>query len=210
MATDPRVSRRKFDREIARFRVQEQRFREQGVWMLSCEYPQVLLAFAAPLSPQVYVPFGALIDFEDYDARPLKVTLVHPCTRRPLKFGEVYQQTVVLPHARYVGRLMRLREDPTVMGGVAVDQILQGYENDPESLPFLCIAGVRSYHEHPGHTGDSWWLYRRTGEGSFHTIVDLLASHGSKNIIQPLLQSQMMHVGYILQPDIEPQRTPPA
>lgn len=209
MATDPAVSRRKFDREIARFRTQEQHFREQGVWMLACEYPQVLLAFATPLAPQVFVPFGALIDFEDYDARPLKVTLVNPCTRQPLKYSEVYQQTAVLPMARYAGRMMRLRQDPTVMGGVAVDQILQGYENDPESYPFLCIAGVRSYHDHPAHTGDSWWLHRGTGEGTFHQVVQILSTYGSKNIVQPLLQSQMMHIGYILQPDIEPYQVPP-
>jgi hypothetical protein len=31
--------------------------------------------------------------------------------------------------------------------------------------PFLCIAGVREYHDHPGHSGDSWDLHRTTGAG---------------------------------------------
>jgi hypothetical protein len=26
--------------------------------------------------------------------------------------------------------------------------------------PFLCVKGIREYHEHPQHDGDSWCLYR--------------------------------------------------
>lgn len=26
--------------------------------------------------------------------------------------------------------------------------------------PFLCLRGVREYHEHPQHSGDEWLLYR--------------------------------------------------
>ncbi len=27
--------------------------------------------------------------------------------------------------------------------------------------PFLCIRGIREYHEHPQHSGDDWLLYRQ-------------------------------------------------
>lgn len=203
MATDPEVTRRKFDREIARFRSQEQHYREQGIWMLTCEYPLVLVAFASVRSPQVFVPFGALIDFEDYDAKPLKVTLVHPCSQRPLKFNEILPQVMNFPRAQVGGKLMRVREDPTQPVGFNVDNILQGYEFDPNFPPFLCIAGVRAYHEHPAHTGDSWWLYRGTERGTLHQILHVLWTYGPKNIVQPLLQSVMSHVGYVLQAEIE-------
>lgn len=30
-------------------------------------------------------------------------------------------------------------------------------------LPFICMAGVREFHNHPSHTGDSWENYRGRG-----------------------------------------------
>lgn len=203
MATDVEVTRKKFDREIAQFRAQEQHYREQGIWILDCTFPQVLMAFATARAPQVFVPFGALIDFTDYDAKPLRVTLVHPCSRQILKLHEVLPQLMQLPQGQVGGRFMRVREDPTQPGGVAVDHILQGYDFDPNSPPFLCIAGVRAYHEHPAHSGDSWWLHRGTGHGTFHQIVHMLWSYGTKNIAQPLYQSQVAQVGFMMAAEIE-------
>ena len=26
--------------------------------------------------------------------------------------------------------------------------------------PFLCLRGIREYHDHPQHTGDEWLLYK--------------------------------------------------
>ena len=208
MATDPGVTRQKFDREIAQFRAQEQHYREQGIWMLACEYPQVLMAFATARSPQVFVPFGALIDFEDYDARPLKVTLVHPCSRRPLNLHEVLPQLMQLPQGQVGGRLMRVRQDTSQPAGITVDHILQGYDFDLNSPPFLCIAGVRAYHDHPAHSGDSWWLHRGSGQGTFHQIMHMLWQYGAKNIVQPLYQTQVAQVGFVMQPEIEGPLTP--
>jgi hypothetical protein len=28
--------------------------------------------------------------------------------------------------------------------------------------PFLCLRGIREYHEHPQHSGDEWLLYRES------------------------------------------------
>jgi hypothetical protein len=203
VATDPGVTRKKFDREIAQFRAQEQHYREQGIWMLDRVYPQVLMAFATARAPQVFVPFGALIDFEDYDAKPLKVTLVNPCSRQALRLHEILPQLMQLPQGQVGGRLMRVRHDPSQPTGVAVDNILQGYDFDPSSPPFLCIAGVRAYHDHPAHSGDSWWLHRGTGHGTLHQVIHMLWAYGTKNITQPLYQSQVAQVGFMMQPDVE-------
>lgn len=203
MATDPGVTQRKFDAEVAKFRALEKHFREYGIWMLKCEYPQILLAFATARSPQIFVPFGALINFEDYDARPLQVTLVHPCSERALKFNEVLPQVMQLGMAQVRGHFLRVRQDASQMHGFSVDQVLQGYEFDPEASPFLCIAGVRAYHDHPAHNGDSWWLHRGLGHGSLHQIINMLWSYGTKNVIQPHLQNQIAHIGYIMQPEVE-------
>lgn len=203
MATEPAVTRRKFDREIARFREHEEHYRKLGIWMLECAYPQVLLAFATASSPQIYIPFGAFIDFKDYDERPLKVTLVNPCTRQPLRLNEVLPQFMKLPMGQLPpGRLMRVRQDPSHPSGLAKDDILQGWE-DPDALPFLCIAGVRAYHEHPAHTGDSWWLYRKTDRGTLHQIIHTLWAYGTKNIVQPAFHSQISQVGFVVKPEVE-------
>ncbi|WP_241359668.1 putative metal-binding protein, partial [Escherichia coli] len=52
----------------------------------------------------------------------------------------------------------------------------------PDDIPFLCLPGVREYHDHPAHTGDSWLLHRRSGEGSLHFILESIWKHG----VEPL------------------------
>jgi hypothetical protein len=178
MATDPQVSRAKFTHEIALFQDQKEQYAKKGIWMLSVEYPDVLVAFATPKSQQVFVPFAALVNFTDYDARPLAVTLVHPCTRKALKLSEVLPQEIPNCQSQTPPRIARFR----IVGNQLVpDSILQGYDND-DPKPFLCMPGVRSYHEHPAHTGDSWWLHKNLGEGSLHNILHTLWKYGASNI----------------------------
>ena len=51
-----------------------------------------------------------------------------------------------------------------------------------ESLPFLCIRGVREYHRHPAHTGDAWLLHRGRGEGTLAAILAAIHEHGAAPI----------------------------
>jgi hypothetical protein len=63
----------------------------------------------------------------------------------------------------------------------AVNQeLMQSYGPDEE--PFLCLPGVRAYHEHPGHTGDSWLLHRARGDGRLITILTHLHKYGIANL----------------------------
>lgn len=199
MATDPQVSRAKFTHEIALFQDQKEQYAKMGIWMLSAEYPDVLVAFATPKSQQVFVPFGALVNFVDYNARPLAVTLVHPCTRKALKLSEVLPQAIPNVQSQPPPRIARFR----IVGHQLVhDSILQGYGND-DPKPFLCMPGVRSYHEHPAHTGDSWWLHKNLGEGSLHNILHTLWKYGVCNITGPNLVLQVVSGGYVVQPEFE-------
>lgn len=199
MATDPQVSRAKFAHEIALFQDQKDQYAKMGIWMLSAEYPDVLVAFATPKSQQVFVPFGALVNFVDYNARPLTVTLVHPCTRKVLTLSEVLPQAIPNFQCQPPPRIARFR----IVGGQLVhDSILQGYDND-DPKPFLCIPGVRSYHEHPAHTGDSWWLHKNLGEGSLHNILHTLWKYGVRNITGSNLALQVVSGGYVAQPEFE-------
>lgn len=194
MATDTNVARRKFDREIAQFRQMESVYRGRGIWLISAEFPRVLVAFATPKSPNVFVPFAAEIDFTDYDAQPLSVILVHPVTFKRLKVSDILPQFSI----GMAGRMMRLRT--TSNGQVVTENIVQAWD---EERPFLCIAGVREYHDNPAHTGDSWWLHRRTGEGTLHHIVNIIWTYGVKNIVAPQMNLQIQFAGYSMQPEIE-------
>jgi len=48
----------------------------------------------------------------------------------------------------------------------------------PDDIPFLCIAGVKEYHEHPGHSGDSWELHRSSGAGRLVRILEVIHRYG--------------------------------
>jgi hypothetical protein len=55
-------------------------------------------------------------------------------------------------------------------------------QGQPDEIPFLCIPGVREYHQHPAHTGNSWLLHRGTGEGTLFFIVDQLWKYGVQGV----------------------------
>ena len=48
----------------------------------------------------------------------------------------------------------------------------------PEDLPFLCIPGVKEYHDHPGHSGDPWELHRPAGEGRLVRLLEVISKYG--------------------------------
>lgn len=195
MATDAKVARRKFDREVAQFRQMEVVYLTRGIWLLAAEFPRAFVAFATPKSSNVFVPFAAAIDFTDYDAQPLSVVLVHPVTQKPLKVAEILPQFSM----GMAGRMIRMRTTPAHQ--VVSDNIVQAW--DEGGRPFLCIAGVKEYHDNSAHTGDSWWLHRRTGEGTLHHIVNIIWTYGVKNIIAPQMNIQVQFAGFSLQPEVE-------
>lgn len=194
MATDAKVVRRKFDREVAQFKKMEVLYRERGIWLISADFPRVIVAFATPKSQNVFVPFAAEVDFTDYDAQPLSVILVHPVTFKRLRLSEILPQFSM----GVAGRMMRLRT--TNMHQVVTDNIVQAWD---EARPFLCIAGVKEYHDNPAHTGDSWWLHRRSGEGTLNHIVNIIWTYGVKNIVAPQMNLQVQFAGFSLQPEVE-------
>jgi hypothetical protein len=52
----------------------------------------------------------------------------------------------------------------------------------PEDVPFLCLAGVREYHEHPAHSGDSWELHRAAGAGRLVRLLEIVSRYGVESI----------------------------
>lgn len=195
-AVHPQVARVKFDREVEQFSRDAARHRALGVLLLETAFPTVLLGFAAPrLKPGAFV-FGMLVDYTDYDLQPPSVRLVDPFTSRPYTAAELPTKMprTVQPAApaAFPFPFPAAAPDPAAAsppgeqpGGAAQppaglffvqhQDLLQDY--GPDSLPFLCLPGVREYHDHPGHSGDPWELHRPAGAGALVRLAEVVRTY---------------------------------
>ena len=169
---DPSVSRVKFGREVAAVRAHNDAWRARGVLVLDATFPVVTAAFAAPQLRPPPLLFGVRIDFTDYDHHPPSVTLVDPFSGRPLHAAET--PTLLWRHVQRAapngdGVEYQVTTPPLVV-------------EVPGRLPFVCMQGVREYHEYPSHSGDAWALYRGSNVGSLGYLLEQLASHGTGSI----------------------------
>jgi len=169
----------KFDREIATYYKLHDRHIQLGRWLIKAEFPEVFVIFGTPNLRPPGVLFGAQIDFTNYDFWPPSVWVVNPFTREPYKMREIAQPAAVSPTiarcARPSGGLC-----PGESQGLQLNNLLVAA--DPDEVPFLCLPGVREYHRHPAHTGDSWFLHRGGTEGTLNWILEQLWVYG----VQPI------------------------
>ena len=171
---DPGVSQAKFDREVAAYRELEVTYRKRGWLLLDAKFPEVLVAFAATKLRPAPIVAAVVMDFTDYDLRPPSVRFVDPFTREKLLASNVPFQMYrrppmpgVPPEA--IAAFMQ-------QGGIQLSPLLQS--NRQDDYPFLCLPGVREYHDNPAHTGDSWLLHRGSGEGSLAFILEKIWTYG--------------------------------
>lgn len=175
LLVDPSVSRVKFEREIADYRKIQGELINKGWWMVSCEFPEVFVVFAtAQLNPPAVV-FGTVLDFTNYDLWPPSVRLVDPFTRLPYKYKQ-------LPSPLLRGIRASTQPDSMGQGLVAVTPQPLMVAHGEDEVPFLCLPGVREYHEHPAHTGDSWLLHRGRGEGTLFFLLNHIYRYGVEPI----------------------------
>jgi hypothetical protein len=182
LLVDPAVSRAKFEREVAEYRKLKDDLIRRGWWMLSAEYPEVFVVFAnSELKPPAVI-FGALLDFTNYDLWAPSVKLVNPFTREPYKAKELptalKRRTVHPAPPEFIAMARQQGVEPPEM--VQEDPLMQAHS--PDDVPFLCLPGVREYHDHPAHSGDSWLLHRDRGEGKLYFILEKLYRYG----VQPI------------------------
>jgi hypothetical protein len=113
--------------------------------------------------------FCVEIDFTNFDVEPLSVRFIEPFTGEYL----TRQQIGI--------NFWQLNLPPNFQPGMPIAplDLLQGR---PQDIPFMCIRGVREYHQHPAHTGDSWLLYRTTGVGSLGYILDQLYNYSIEQL----------------------------
>lgn len=168
MRLDPQVARKKFEAEVATLERHATGLHQRGCWVFKSEFPVVDVVLMPKHPVQIFVPvaapgrpgelqlvlqpqpvrflsaraFGLRIGLDDFDLRPPSVSFKDPWTWEPLE----YAANPNFFNAFHIDD--QDRRVPIVLP-------------HPESkLPFLCLRGIREYHEHPQHTGDDWMLYR--------------------------------------------------
>ena len=184
---DPAVSRRKFDREIAEFRSQADEYRRRGWLLEEAEFPHALVILATAKTQPISILCGVWFDYSNYDAAPPSVRLVHPLTREPYKWSEVPTRLPRMPAPPGVAQALPPGVAQALAQGVAQAQLvvpiplMQAYGDD--DIPFLCLAGVREYHEHPAHSGDHWLSHRTSGAGRLVRLLEVISKYGPETIL---------------------------
>lgn len=187
---DPAVTRAKFDRELARFTALQFSYAKRGILLLSAEFPRIEVAFVAVKVHPAVVILTARFDFTDFDVRPLSVQFIDFRTREPL----AYEQLLT--------KLNRL--DPSITPETAATLTQTGQPIpivpaiQPGERPFLCLPGVREYHDHAAHSGNHWELHRASGQGAMIQLIEKIWQYGadpidsiSVNVMQSYQQSQV-------------------
>lgn len=180
---DPAVSRAKFEQELSAYREIEEERRQHGWFMINAEFPEVFVIFGVPQIKPPPIAFGALFDFTNYDLWPPSVKLVDPFTKVPYKKRE-------LPVPPLLRKGVAKKHNDQQENSVPAPQaLLQAHTDD--NVPFLCLPGVREYHQHPAHTGDDWFLHRGNGEGTLYFLLEQLYKYGIKPLSAYHMQMQV-------------------
>lgn len=171
---DREISREKLHREMERWKANSLH-QERGWILLGYDEERLLveLAFLAKVAinagagPLPVVVCAVRLSYDNYDVWAPSLTFIDVFNRQPAR-----------PHVRAI------QGTPTGPRDVLIDT------HPDTDQPFLCVPGIREYHTHPQHTGDSWLLYRERGEGSISTICDRLWHYMSRNVLGLKLQMQ--------------------
>lgn len=170
------VSRFKLRRELEQWRANIQH-RERGWVLLRCDEDALVVeigflsrvALSSGSDRMPVMVCAIRLEYDNYDLLPPSLSFIDAFTGAPSK-----------PHVRAIQWAENAARD------VLIDA-------HPDTLsPFLCVPGVREYHSHPQHTGDSWLLHRSLGEGSVSTICERVWRFMSRNVLGLHVQLQAL------------------
>ena len=169
---DPEVSRAKFDRELTEYRCTDADYRARGWFLVKADWPTAIVVLASNKTSPPAIVTAARFDYTNYDAEPPSVRLIDPFSGRVLPFKELPTR---LP------RMISGTEVPMLGPGAPKLQVKTAQDlmqaHSAEELPFLCIAGVKEYHDHPGHSGDPWEVHRATGAGRLVRLLEVISKY---------------------------------
>ncbi|WP_026616818.1 putative metal-binding protein [Ensifer aridi] len=197
---DPEVSRAKFDREISRFRPYADAYRMQGCFLIEESFPSAFFIFASPKVKPRVIGAAIEIDFTNYDLRPPSVVFVDPFTRQPIARKDLPLNMLRRP--QLPGTPPEMISNLIQQNAVSLTDFIQA--NSLQDSPFLCMAGVREYHDNPAHSGDPWLLHRGSGEGCLAFILDKIIKYGTGPVEQLHIQLQYA-VGLLVPPQAIPE-----
>ena len=171
---DEAVSRRKFEREVTRYRELEGDYRRRGWFLVEAAFPIVLVIFASPKVTPRAIVCAVRLDFTNYDLVPPSVTFVDPFTG------------VAMPMKSLGFKMMRLDGmadafPETITARVRLGRLpVPGTNTSTWSgrNSFPVFARRSGVSRSPGAAGDSWLLHRRSGEGSVRLLVEQIWASG--------------------------------
>jgi hypothetical protein len=192
--TDLSVTRKKFALQAQSFLKRAADYRKEGIICVSLEFPVfefVFLAkassFTVPINLQhpngqfesgqinihreiPFYLFSIRLDYSNFDTQPPSLRFIEPFTSQLTKaLGTV---PIITPGQQNKNSIIDKKFE-TQNQSLLID--------DPEGKLFICLRGLREYHEHPQHNGDSWYLYRLKGKGDVLTILDQLQVYAVAN-----------------------------
>ena len=174
---DPSVSRTKFEREIDDYRALESDYRARGWFLVKTEWPVAVVILASNQTKPPAIVVAVQFDYSNYDAEPPSVRFIDPFSGRLLPFNELPTR---LP------RGVPGQEMPMPVPGGPKIQVMMAQDlmqaHSPEDIPFLCVPGVKEYHDHPGHSGDPWEVHRSAGEGRLVRLLGVISTYGLEPI----------------------------
>lgn len=143
--------------------------------MMRAEFPKALVGFVTMKTKPRAVAFGALFDFTNYDLWPPSVRIVDPFTEIPYRANELPTLLWRRTPDGQVGEPVQIGPNEFVIA----NRLMQWWEGE---TPFVCLPGIREYHENPAHSGDSWFLHRNNGEAALYNILEKLWRYGADAI----------------------------
>ncbi len=193
--SDVRVTRAKFDRQVNDFNKNASDYRKEGIICLKIEFPVLEFAFLAKetqynLNLNMLAPEGGVVlqqigihrqvphylfsirlDYSSFDATPPSLRIINPFT------SELSSQVSIAPFITPSQQDSNSLIDDRLK---TINQNILLKDNDDQL--FVCLRGLREYHEHPQHNGDSWFLYRLKGKGNVLHILDQLQIYAISNL----------------------------
>ena len=173
---DPVVSCAKFDRELTEYQSLEADYHARGWFLAKAHWPVIVVVLASKKTSPPTIVTAVQFDYTNYDVEPPSVRLIDPFSGRCLLNKELPIRFL----RRIPGQEVSLPGGPKVQFNAAQD-LMQAHS--PEDLPFLCISGVKEYHDHPGHSGDPWEIHRAAGEGRIVRLLEVISKYSLDTVI---------------------------
>lgn len=188
---DSEVAKSKFEAQWKLFKDRKQEYRDRGIFCIKKSFPILEFAFICPKlkfqqtiimgprkgniveRPIPWVALALSFDYSNFDVLPPSVRLIDVLTRKEVFAPPI--QIVILPSQQNMSKL------PDAKFGVEPQRILIP---DLDGRQFICLPGIREYHLHPEHNGDSWFLYRNKDNCKLTNLLDKIFLYSIVNYRQ--------------------------